>query len=117
MMGENDNQGIVFHTVQIEDFAPAGHPLRRIRKLVNTESIRELCAPRYCANNGRLSLPTEQLFLAMPGGCLANVGADRELIMELRRSVAFWRFLGLEIGEKIVFVAKPDFDWFFCAAS
>ncbi|OYV93842.1 MAG: hypothetical protein B7Z73_03170 [Planctomycetia bacterium 21-64-5] len=61
MMGENDNQGVVFHTVQIEELVPADHPLRRIRKMVNTERIRELCAPLYCANNGRPSIPPEQL--------------------------------------------------------
>lgn len=43
----------MFHTVKIEDLSPANHPLRRIRKMVNTGRIRELCAPLYCANNGR----------------------------------------------------------------
>lgn len=50
MMGENDNQAVVWHTVQIDDLVPADHPLRRIRKLVNTERIRELCAPLYCSS-------------------------------------------------------------------
>lgn len=39
-MGKNYNQGIVFRTVQTEDIVPADHPLRRIRKMVNTERIR-----------------------------------------------------------------------------
>ena len=80
MMGENDSQGIVFHTVQIEELVPADHPLRRIRKMVSAERIRELCAPLYCANNGRPSIPPEQLFLAMLGGYLMGVRSDRKLI-------------------------------------
>lgn len=101
MMGENDNQGIVFHTVQIEDLVPADHPLRRIRKMVNTERIRELCAPLYCANNGRPSIPPEQLFLAMLGGYLMGVRSDRKLIMELQCNMAFRWFVGLDISSKI----------------
>ncbi len=101
MMGENDNQGIVFHTVQIEDLVPVDHPLRRIRKMVNTERIRKLCAPLYCANNGRPSIPPEQLFLAMLGGYLMGVRSDRKLIMELQCNMAFRWFVGLDISSKI----------------
>ncbi len=79
MLGENDNQGTVFHTVQIEGLVPADHPPRRIRKLLNTERIRELCAPLYCADNGRSSIPPEQLFLAMLGGYLMGVRSGRKL--------------------------------------
>ncbi|OGR53528.1 MAG: hypothetical protein A2049_02045 [Elusimicrobia bacterium GWA2_62_23] len=71
MRGESDNQGAVFHTVQIEDPVPTDHPLRRIR---------ELCAPLRCANNGHSSIPPEQLFLAMLGGYLMGVRSDRNLI-------------------------------------
>jgi transposase len=101
MMGTNDNQGIVFHTVQIEELVPVDHPLRRIRKMVNTERIRELCAPLYCENNGRPSVPPEQLFLAMLGGYLLGVRSDRKLIMELQCNMAFRWFVGLDISSKV----------------
>lgn len=101
MMGESNNQGMVFHTVQIEDLVPADHPLRRIRKMVNAERIRELCAPLYCANNGRPSIPPEQLFLAMLGGYLMGVRSDRKLIMELQCNMAFRWFVGLDISSEV----------------
>jgi len=101
MMGASDNQGIVFHTVQIEDLVPADHPLRRIRKLIDVQRIRELCAPLYCANNGRPSIPPEQLFLAMLGGYLLGVRSDRKLIMELQCNMAFRWFVGLDISSTV----------------
>ncbi len=82
---------LVFHTVQIKDLVPADHPLRRIRKMVNTERIRELCAPPHCANNGRPSIPPEQLFLAMLGGYLTGVRSDRKLIGASFRQVGHRR--------------------------
>lgn len=101
MMGTDDHQGIVFHTVQIEDLVPSDHPLRRIRKLVDVQRIRELCAPLYCANNGRPSIPPEQLFLAMLGGYLLGVRSDRKLIMELQCNMAFRWFVGLDISSTV----------------
>ena len=62
MMGIAETQKNIFHTVQIEDLVPEEHPLRRIRPLVNTERIRELCKDFYCADNGRPSIPPEQFF-------------------------------------------------------
>ena len=101
MMGETNNQGRLFHTVQIEDLVPEEHPLRRIRPLVDTERIRELCAPLYCQDNGRPSVPPEQLFLALLGGYLLGVRSDRKLIMELKCNMAFRWFVGLDIGSPV----------------
>jgi transposase len=101
MMGEIDNQGRLFHTVQIEDLVPEEHPLRRIRPLVDTKRIRELCAPLYCEDNGRPSVPPEQLFLALLGGYLLGVRSDRKLIMELKCNMAFRWFVGLDIGSPV----------------
>lgn len=97
MIGEANGQKEIFHTVQIEQLVPAEHPLRKIRPLVNGQRIRELCQEFYCENNGRPSIPPEQLFLAMSGGCLLGVRSDRKLIMELQCNMAFRWFVGLDI--------------------
>src|SRR3990172_4498215 len=101
MMGTAQTQKDIFHTVQIEDLVPADHPLRKIRPLVNTERIREMCKDLYCADNGRPSIPPEQLFLAMLGGYLLGVRSDRKLIMELQCNMAFRWFVGLDIDSEI----------------
>lgn len=101
MMGTTENQKNIFHTVQIEDLVPQDHPLRRIRPLVDGERIRELCKELYCPDNGRPSIPPEQLFLALLGGYLQGVRSDRKLIMELKCNMAFRWFVGLDIDSEV----------------
>lgn len=101
MMGTAQTQKNIFHTVQIEDLVPADHPLRKIRPLVDTERIRELCKDLYCPDNGRPGIPPEQLFLAMLGGYLLGVRSDRKLVMELQCNMAFRWFVGLDIDSEV----------------
>lgn len=101
MMGTADAQREMFHAVQLEDLVPEDHPLRKIRPLIETERIRQLCAPFYCPDNGRPSIPPEQLFLALVGGYLLGVRSDRKLIMELQCNMAFRWFVGLDITDPV----------------
>lgn len=100
-MGITNTQRQMFHAVQITDLVPEDHPLRKIRPLINIERIRELCEPFYCENNGRPSIPPEQLFLALIGGYLLGVRSDRKLIMELQCNMAFRWFVGLDIDSPV----------------
>jgi len=101
MMGIAEGQKNIFHTVQLEDLVPQDHPLRKIRPLVDAERIRELCEDFYCPDNGRPSIPPEQLFLAMLGGYLLGAKSDRRIIMELKCNMAFRWFVGLDIDSKV----------------
>lgn len=101
MMGSSDGQKNIFHTVQLEDLVPADHPLRRIRPLVDIARIRELCADFYCADNGRPSIPPEQIFLAMLGGYLLGCRSDRNIIRQLTCDMAFRWFVGLDIDSPV----------------
>lgn len=101
MMGSSDGQKNIFHTVQLEDLVPEDHPLRRIRPLIDTARIRELCADFYCADNGRPGVPPEQLFLAMLGGYLLGCRSDRLIIRQLTCDMAFRWFVGLDIDSPV----------------
>lgn len=101
MMGSSQPQSHLFHTVQLEDLVPEDHPLRKIRPLVDTERIRTLCKDFYCPDNGRPSIPPEQLFLAMLGGYLLGARSDRRIIMELKCNMAFRWFVGLDIDSRV----------------
>lgn len=101
MMGARQPQPNLFHTVQLEELVPQDHPLRKIRPLVDTERIRQLCKPFYCEDNGRPSIPPEQLFLAMLGGYLLGARSDRRIVMELKCNMAFRWFVGLDIDSKV----------------
>ena len=101
MMGSSDGQKNIFHTVQLEDLVPDDHPLRRIRPLIDTARIRELCADFYCADNGRPSIPPEQIFLAMLGGYLLGCRSDRNIIRQLTCDMAMRWFVGLDIDSPV----------------
>ena len=100
-MGSSDGQKNIFHTVQLEDLVPDDHPLRRIRPLIDTARIRELCADFYCADNGRPSIPPEQIFLAMLGGYLLGCRSDRNIIRQLTCDMALRWFVGLDIDSPV----------------
>ena len=101
MMGSSEGQKNIFHTVQLEDLVPEDHPLRRIRPLIDTTRIRELCKDFYCENNGRPSIPPEQLFLSMLGGYLLGCRSDRLIIRQLTCDMAFRWFVGLDIDSPV----------------
>lgn len=68
MRGQRERSGSLFSYVSIEDRIPAGHPLRRIRKLAEQALDRlnpTFCEPLPCGVLGRRSiarslLPIEQ---------------------------------------------------------
>jgi transposase len=101
MMGMSERQTDMLHAVTLEGLVPADHPFRKIRPMIDVQRMRELCKDFYCEDNGRPSIPPEQLFLAMVGGYLLGVRSDRKLIMELQCNMAFRWFVGLDIGSQV----------------
>lgn len=101
MMGTSERQTDMLHAVTLEELVPGDHPFRKIRPMIDVKRIRELCKAFYCEDNGRPSIPPEQLFLAMLGGYLLGVRSDRKLIMELQCNMAFRWFVGLDIGSEV----------------
>jgi transposase len=71
MMGTSDPQPSMFYQITLEQFVTADHPVRKIRPLIDTDRIRQICQPLY-AEEGRPSIPPEQLFLALLGACPSN---------------------------------------------
>ena len=82
MMGTSDPQPSMFYHINLEQFVTADHPMRKIRPLIDTARIRQLCEPLY-AESGRPSIPPEQLFRALLGGYLLGVTSERALVREL----------------------------------
>jgi transposase len=98
MMGTSDPQPAMFYHINLEQFVTADHPMRRIRPLIDTERIRQLCAPLY-ADTGRPSIPPEQLFLALLGGYLLGVTSERALVRELTGNLVLRWFVGLDLDQ------------------
>lgn len=96
MMGMTDPQPAMFYHINLEQFVTADHPMRKIRPLIDTARIRQLCEPLY-AETGRPSIPPEQLFLALLGGYLLGVTSERALVRELTGNLVLRWFVGLDL--------------------
>jgi transposase len=96
MMGTADPQPSMFYHINLEQYVTADHPMRKIRPLIDTARIRQLCAPLY-ADMGRPSIPPEQLFLALVGGYLLGVTSERALVRELTGNLVLRWFVGLDL--------------------
>ena len=96
MMGTSDPQPSLFYHINLEQFVTVDHPMRKIRPLIDTERIRQLCEPLY-AETGRPSIPPEQLFLALLGGYLLGVTSERALVRELTGNLVLRWFVGLDL--------------------
>lgn len=96
MMGTSDPQPSMFYQITLEQFVTADHPVRKIRPLIDTDRIRQICQPLY-AEEGRPSIPPEQLFLALLGGYLLGVTSERALVRELTGNLVLRWFVGLDL--------------------
>lgn len=82
MMGISDPQPLMSDPINLEQFVTADHPTRKIRPLIDTVRLRQLCEPLY-SEVGSSLIPPEQLFLARLGGDLLGVTSERALVREL----------------------------------
>ena len=98
MMGSADPQPSMFYHINLEQYVTADHPMRKIRPLIDTAWIRQLCAPLY-ADTGRPSIPPEQLFLTLLGGYLLGVTSERALVRELTGNLVLRWFVGLDLDQ------------------
>ena len=99
MMGTADPQPSMFYPINLEQYVTADHPMRKIRSLIDTAQIRQLCEPLY-AETGRPSIPPEQLFLALVGGYLLGVTSERALVRELTGNLVLRWVVGLDLDQQ-----------------
>ncbi len=97
-MGSSDKQESLFYNINLEHFVSSDHPFRRIRSLIDSDRIRQLCRHLY-SDEGRPSIPPEQLFLCILGGYLQGVCSERGLVRELQCNMALRWFVGLGLDQ------------------
>ena len=81
MMGTSDPQPSMCYHINLEQCVTADHPIRKLRPLIDTDRIRTRCEPLY-SDEGRPSIPPEQLVLALLGGSLLGGTSERALVRE-----------------------------------
>ena len=86
--------------VILEQLIPEEHLLRRVEKAVDFSFIHELCAPLYCADNGRPAIEPEVLFRMLLIGYLYGIKSEARLEEEINYNMAYKWFCGLGLTEK-----------------
>ena len=64
--------------VIMEQMVPEDHLLRKADRVVDFSFIYELCAPLYCADNGRPAIDPEILFQMWRNPCCHNQDAKHD---------------------------------------
>jgi len=102
MRGNDLPQTSLFSYVDMEKRIPAGHPLRRIRVLVD-RGLAQL-EPRIAAmysDVGRTSIAPEKLIRALLIQILFSVRSERQLVEQLDYNILFRWFVGLGMDDPV----------------
>lgn len=102
MRGKTTGQNAMFSYRTLEDRIPRNHPLRQIRKIVDT-ALGELSATfdAMYAQVGRPSIPPEQLIRAMLIQVLFSIRSERQLMQELDFNLLYRWFVGLSMDDQV----------------
>lgn len=105
MRGADSYNEALFTTVKLEDFVPAGHPLRPIRTWVNDalSAMDAKFSAMYEADvrGGRPSIAPEKLMRAMLLQVLYSVRSERQLVEQIQYNLLFRWFVGLAIEDTV----------------
>src|SRR6201995_6028592 len=96
MRGKFEDQGGLFSYVSPEARVPKDHPLRKIRELVR-DVLRDLNRTfgRLYSNEGRPSIPPEQLLSALLLQVFYGIRSERQLMEQLDYNLLYRWFVGL----------------------
>ena len=102
MRGTDETTGSLFSYVDLEERIPAGHPLRKMRQIVN-DALTSLDAEfdRLYAAEGRPSIAPERLLRASLLQILFSVRSERQLMEQMQYNLLFRWFVGLGIDDPV----------------
>src|SRR5438132_13777587 len=100
MRGSTARQTTMFAVADPGDLIPTQHPIRRIRRFV--ESALERLEPAFeamYAKVGRPSIPPEQLLKASVLMALYSIRSERQFCEQLQYNLLFKWFLGMNLED------------------
>ncbi|WCM86806.1 IS5 family transposase [Acidovorax sp. NCPPB 3576] len=105
MRGADTFTESLFSVRKLDDFVPASHPLRPIRKMVNAALAKmdALFSRMYEADikGGRPSIAPEKLLRAMLLQVLYSVRSERQLMEQVQYNLLFRWFIGLSMDDEV----------------
>jgi transposase len=102
MRGEDRRSGELFSYLSIEDRVPEGHPLRRIRSIVDAAlaGLSEEFEALY-SHTGRPSIAPEKLLRGLLLQAFYTVRSERQLMEQLEYNLLFRWFVGLGMDSPV----------------
>lgn len=102
MRGSDKQTGSLFSYVDLEERVPAGHPLRKIKAIVD-DALASLDADfaRLYAGEGRPSIAPERLLRAALIQILFSIRSERQLMEQMQYNLLFRWFVGLGIDDPV----------------
>jgi transposase len=102
MRGTEGQQGAMFSYVSLEHRVPKKHPLRTIRRLVDTalQDMDGAMTAMY-SHTGRPSIPPEHLIRALLLQIFFSVRSERLLMEQLNYNLLFRWFVGLSVDDAV----------------
>src|SRR5579884_4395781 len=100
MMGRQDAQQPLYCVVDLDERVPPGHPLRKVRELIDFSFVRAEVAPFYGYNGNESVDPAvilKLLFLLF----LDDVPSERELMRQVAYRLDYLWFLGLSLNDPV----------------
>jgi len=102
MRGEHREDEGLFSYVSLESRVPKGHPLRKVRRLVD-EALANLDVvfDDIYSSEGRPSIPPERLLRASLLQVLYSIRSERQLMEQLDYNLLFRWFVGLSVDDPV----------------
>ena len=105
MRGADTFSESLFTMRKLEDFVPARHPLREIRKMANAalQKLGPVLTAMYAAEvkGGRPSIAPEKLLRAMLLQVLYSVRSERQLMEQVQYNLLLRWFIGLSMDDAV----------------
>ena len=102
MRGETDLQCSMFSYVDLESRIAKGHPIRKIRRIVDEALLQlEPALDEMYSERGRPSIPPEQLLRALLLQILFSVRSERLLMERIDYDLMFRWFVGLSMDDRV----------------
>jgi len=96
MRGSFEDQGGMFSYISLEERVPEGHPLRKVREYVRAVLVDlSRTFTKMYADEGRPSIPPEQLLSALLLQAFYGVRSERQLMEQINYNLLFRWFCGL----------------------
>lgn len=113
MRGADITQEALFTTIQLNEFVPKDHPLRKIKTLLD-QALRNIDwkLSLIYSERGRESIPPERLLRALLLQIIYSIRSERQLVEQIQYNMLYRWFIGLTIDDEVwdhsTFTANRD---------